>query len=239
MRTQFRPWLIALALHMVGGVAVSIGVAWIVSRADWSSFAPGRKAPTPPHISPEGVLFRADQVAVGCWQGIARAASEVSEASRKRYTVKALPEWLARPNARAERVTVVTYAMGWPLPAMRTTLVPNSSSGSGDTTLQSRIATGKQRPALSEIIVPGMLVNALLYGAALGLFWVTIRWVYRRRHREPWQCRKCRYDLRGLPPDTPCPECGRAPTTSSSSEPPPSTTQNPLQSPRASQGRAP
>lgn len=207
MGNQFKPWLITLALHLMSGVVISIGVAWIVSRADWSDFAPGRMAPSPPHISPDGVLFRSDLVAFGCWYGIARDASGVSKASRMQYTVKSLPDWLTRPDASAGRMNVVTYAMGWPLLAMRTTLVPDSSS-SHDQTLQQRIRLGKQKPPLSEVIVPGMLVNAMLYGAALGLVYRTLRWAYRRRRREPWQCRQCRYDLRGLPPNTPCPECG-------------------------------
>ncbi len=32
---------------------------------------------------------------------------------------------------------------------------------------------------------------------------------WKRFRREAWQCRACRYDLRGLAPGTPCPECGR------------------------------
>lgn len=29
----------------------------------------------------------------------------------------------------------------------------------------------------------------------------------RRKYRQPWLCPACRYDLRGLSPGTPCPEC--------------------------------
>ena len=37
-------------------------------------------------------------------------------------------------------------------------------------------------------------------------------WAVARRRgwgRELWQCARCRYDKRGLAPNTPCPECGQ------------------------------
>lgn len=37
-----------------------------------------------------------------------------------------------------------------------------------------------------------------------------IQSVRRRLRLEPWQCPKCRYDLRQTPTELPCPECGTA-----------------------------
>jgi hypothetical protein len=47
---------------------------------------------------------------------------------------------------------------------------------------------------------------------ALGLTLSTIAWIrFRRRNSEPGACSSCNYDLSGLPPGSPCPECAAVP----------------------------
>lgn len=76
-------------------------------------------------------------------------------------------------------------------------------------------ALGRQRSGfVAEAALPlrpiwlGLTLNTLL----LSLFWWTglscvARW-RRRRARRRGVCYECRYDLKGLPPGAPCPECG-------------------------------
>lgn len=54
--------------------------------------------------------------------------------------------------------------------------------------------------ALGVLAISGGFVVAIAYKAAV--------WM-RPRSLAPWQCGGCRYDLRGLRADAPCPECGR------------------------------
>jgi hypothetical protein len=65
-----------------------------------------------------------------------------------------------------------------------------------------------------RILPLGFTVNMLLatpvWFGVLHLMRAPVAWVIGRFRAPPWACPKCRYDLRGLPEDVPCPECGRA-----------------------------
>lgn len=50
-------------------------------------------------------------------------------------------------------------------------------------------------------------VSVLIGTLITGLIWALIE-LRARVFRPPGSCRQCGYDRTGLPPDTPCPECG-------------------------------
>lgn len=53
-------------------------------------------------------------------------------------------------------------------------------------------------------IFPGFLINTALYAAALLAMFTACSNLRRRANT----CRRCAYPLTGLPPNSPCPECG-------------------------------
>ncbi len=57
-------------------------------------------------------------------------------------------------------------------------------------------------------IWPGLLFNILFYATLWFACFTTLASWRRRRMRRRGICHNCRYDLQGLPPGTPCPECG-------------------------------
>lgn len=64
------------------------------------------------------------------------------------------------------------------------------------------------------VLWPGLLLNTAAYsGAWLAVFVVPMQ-IRRRMSARAGQCRKCRYDLRGLNPGSACPECGTPQTAS-------------------------
>ena len=58
---------------------------------------------------------------------------------------------------------------------------------------------------LSHLFVPLWIPTALFAIPLPPLLWC-------RRRPTPGQCRHCLYNLRGLPSDAPCPECGKGAT---------------------------
>ncbi len=69
---------------------------------------------------------------------------------------------------------------------------------------------------------PGFLINSVFYTAVLYTLAHSGMRLYRRTLIPAGHCQRCRYDLSGLEPGTPCPECGTMPETSiDASEPEP------------------
>ena len=64
-----------------------------------------------------------------------------------------------------------------------------------------------------RILLRGFLVDSAVFTPVwLGVLYVMrkpVAWVMARFRRPAWECKRCRYDLRGIPEDAPCPECGR------------------------------
>ncbi len=58
----------------------------------------------------------------------------------------------------------------------------------------------------------GFAANTAVNLGVVGLLWYGLTSVRRLRRRRAGRCPACAYDLRGLPPGTPCPECGKSDT---------------------------
>jgi hypothetical protein len=55
---------------------------------------------------------------------------------------------------------------------------------------------------------PGFALNTLFYAPIAWSLWQLPLAIRRRARRRAGKCTHCAYDLKGLTPDTPCPECG-------------------------------
>jgi len=60
-------------------------------------------------------------------------------------------------------------------------------------------------------VLPGFVVNSVFYTAVLYVLARLGLRIYRRTLIPAGHCKRCRYDLSGLDPGTPCPECGLMP----------------------------
>lgn len=74
-------------------------------------------------------------------------------------------------------------------------------------------ARGRRRILPGGFIIDTLAFTPIWY-LALHLLRAPVAAIINHFRRPPWACRRCRYDLRGIPDDAPCPECGleRPPT---------------------------
>jgi hypothetical protein len=160
-------------------------------------------------------------------------AMTAEEVSRRRTQVEdsrdSKPAWAiaaamaldhAFVEAQGNEYIVRTTQAGWPLPAFQGAHMEQRSPGplQPNVVIEGafQVAGNPIRNLLSAQLrlLPfrpmslGLIVNTLLYGIALWLFFATpaafIRW---RRRRRVGLCATCGYDLRGKAHDR-CPECG-------------------------------
>lgn len=68
---------------------------------------------------------------------------------------------------------------------------------------------GQWGPSGMRLTIAPVLLLVPLGPLTAVLWWPEARRVLSRAMRKPWECRGCRYDLRGCPNSAVCPECGR------------------------------
>ncbi|MFO0836384.1 MAG: hypothetical protein U0638_15565 [Phycisphaerales bacterium] len=101
-------------------------------------------------------------------------------------------------------------------------LVPTRPEGMGE--LVSSFGVQPVGPTfrrwLPIYILPlGFTLNTLFYAAAWFICLFGIRSIRHALRARRGLCTRCAYDLKGLPPGSPCPECGRLPLRATHCQP--------------------
>ncbi len=212
-RLRPSPWLARLLIGAAVGVVVTVIVAWgvtvfVLPTADKNALNLGSFR----HKS--GVAVSVGEIPAF---GMQIRWANREESSLQRFATIERPEWVPENHEPDHWWMRQTY--GWPLRAMAIEhlYLQNPVGSPSENSLTPirhptllRITTPGSSYALPFDVVPGAFVaDAIVFGSLyVGLAYALAR---ARRRRRAGLCPKCLYSLRGLAPDTPCPECGTAP----------------------------
>ncbi len=130
--------------------------------------------------------------------------------------------WEVGPPANSYSVRTVKIS-GWPLPCLYAVYEAVPSPGvwphramSGLVISDSWTGFGVRWPGEMPVALPyrpragPFVANVVFYAVVFaGVSWM-VGSVRRGRRRRRGRCEQCGYDLRGLAPDSTCPECGKA-----------------------------
>jgi hypothetical protein len=146
---------------------------------------------------------------VGMWRAFGRLELRASG----EYSVapwQDVPAYLNVPNNDEWRkgVTRVTVLDGWPWPCLARHQI-SAANGTIPASYERAFKLGQwQLPMLPRW--PALIGDTLFYAGAFGTMYLVFAGVRSLTGRLRGRCLSCGYDLRGLPPATACPECGRA-----------------------------
>jgi hypothetical protein len=222
-------WRRTLILSIFMGVVLTFAVAWLLATRALDTPRPGRVANngSPAQWIDIARYDRFGSTDVRC---LAASATFGDAASTPLRPEELAPLWMrpmlvpwgwnTKPKSGAFSVRTVKIS-GWPLPCLYSLYeaVPNPAMWphkaiSGLVMSDSWTGFGVKWAGEMPVAFPyrprwaPVLVNVLFYGAIwAGLMTLAHKGVRGRRRRRG-QCESCRYDLRGLAPGAPCPECG-------------------------------
>ncbi len=222
-------------LGAVTSIALAIGLAWV--RTPISSYTPKTVAVTRlaqplvirgREFATFAWLFQ-DQHQFGertlIWMSVASSADHtgplpgrpVISASIDRFFDLGNLPLSNKPTPPYGGSTSIARLYGWPLVCLwqgesvngmnaGLTRWPWNGPSYGGIKIANSPAMGHFLPTLP--LWPGLIADTAFYGAAwLGLF-LLLGPARRAQRRRRGLCVRCRYDLRGLAPGSPCPECG-------------------------------
>ena len=133
--------------------------------------------------------------------------------------------WVPRPSDALGTIDAASgRACGWPWLCLYSTRVRDTGAASdhvrGAVSLLAPGAytgTSSSDPECGSVpVLPiwsGLALNVSLCSLAWGFAIFCGFWLRHMRRRRAFECVKCGYNLRGLPPTTPCPECGTRETS--------------------------
>lgn len=128
-----------------------------------------------------------------------------------------LPTWYTPPESFEGAGRIDSLATGFPFRALtcqaRYIFAPNRANFQLHS-LRGGIQLSKTSDRFGIVpltpIWSGLLLNIAIWSiTAWLLLTLTSTLRTRLRTRRAGKCPQCRYDLRGLPPSAPCPECGK------------------------------
>lgn len=231
-RELLRRGVILAALGLVTTIVVAWALALYVER-DWGTMRGFGRQLDPARGEPRGAISGARYSGPGMIEMDIEISNEnlIPPGTSTPTPEEVLPGWVldwiqARHPAGLRayspfQAREAIDAFGWPMLALSSISRGEFTDGwhnarSGVLELPAVVANSlrvkKKPPGVPcRPLSVGIVVDTLAFGAAWGMLRygvpAMVRWLRPRAHH----CWKCRYDLRGLAPDSRCPECGAAP----------------------------
>jgi hypothetical protein len=164
------------------------------------------------------------------WPAPYSLALEYRGAGTRRVELGAPLSRVAAPRLGSERSISVTHNVaegvnlevsqaGWPWLSLQSTRKSVTTLQAGQQRIGAddwlslpipqRFMTGPGDATLPlHPLLPGFLLNTAFYATLLFTLFTTPRLIRRHLRRRKHHCPTCNYNLRGLAPTSPCPECG-------------------------------